>query len=196
VISDAAFSKGDVVRQLHELQRDVQQLKAARRLEAAQIGAGGLHIRGGRLTIADAADQVVDLATLAFGQAAATVLPDEEVTSTTWSDLATVGPQISDVPIGSSRRCIVLISVSLAVTGDNAGFAAVRVSGSSSFIDTQSAAYLGHTAGISGSATSFAFLDAGKGLNEGLHNFKLEYAKFNVGGTVLFKNRTISVIPF
>ena len=61
VVSDAAFSSGDVMRQLHELRRDIQQLKAARRLEAANIGAGGLHINGGRLTIAAPSDAVTRL---------------------------------------------------------------------------------------------------------------------------------------
>jgi hypothetical protein len=45
VASDAAQSNGDVMRRLAELEAEVRQLRAERRLEAATIGAGGLTIR-------------------------------------------------------------------------------------------------------------------------------------------------------
>lgn len=42
---DQAFSHGDVMRRLHELERRVQELTAGRRLEDATVGAGGVNVR-------------------------------------------------------------------------------------------------------------------------------------------------------
>lgn len=55
VVSDAAQSPGDVMRRLAELERRVEQLSTARRLEAAAIGSGGMRVKGGRILIQDAA---------------------------------------------------------------------------------------------------------------------------------------------
>lgn len=46
-IGDAAVSQGDIMRRLRDLERAVRELTAARRLESASIGAGGLRIFGG-----------------------------------------------------------------------------------------------------------------------------------------------------
>jgi hypothetical protein len=51
---DAAFSRGDVMRRLADLERQVADLSTARRLEAASIGTGGLSVRGGHVIIQDA----------------------------------------------------------------------------------------------------------------------------------------------
>jgi hypothetical protein len=52
VVSDAARSNGDVMRRLVELEAQVREMRAARRLEAATIGAGGLTIKdGGELVV-------------------------------------------------------------------------------------------------------------------------------------------------
>lgn len=46
-IGDAAFSSGDIMRRLHQLEGDLRELRSARRLESSTIGAGGLKIAGG-----------------------------------------------------------------------------------------------------------------------------------------------------
>lgn len=51
---DAAFSRGDILREVAQLKRDVRTLQTARRLEAASIGAGGLTVKGGQIVILDA----------------------------------------------------------------------------------------------------------------------------------------------
>ncbi|SCL31909.1 hypothetical protein GA0070616_4355 [Micromonospora nigra] len=54
VIGDNAVSSGDIMRRLRELEKQVEQLNAARRLESASIGRGGLVIKdGGALRVVD-----------------------------------------------------------------------------------------------------------------------------------------------
>lgn len=52
-IGDAAFSRGDIMRELREMKREIRELKAARTLENATIGQGGLRVKGGRISILD-----------------------------------------------------------------------------------------------------------------------------------------------
>lgn len=68
-IGDAAFSQGDVMRRLRELEGLVRELTAGRRLENATVGAGGLRIKGaggirlqagGGLTVEDGGDIVIE----------------------------------------------------------------------------------------------------------------------------------------
>jgi len=44
-VGDAAFSTGDVMRRLRELESTVRELSAGRRLENASIGAGGIRVK-------------------------------------------------------------------------------------------------------------------------------------------------------
>lgn len=44
---DGAFSRGDTMRRLAELEDQVRELQTARRLEAAKVGRGGLRVLGG-----------------------------------------------------------------------------------------------------------------------------------------------------
>ncbi len=44
--SDAAVSRGDIMRRLADLERAVSLLAAARSLEASQVGAGGVLVTG------------------------------------------------------------------------------------------------------------------------------------------------------
>lgn len=53
VASDAAQSRGDIMREIADLKRQVQALQTARRLEAASVGRGGIRVRGGRIVIED-----------------------------------------------------------------------------------------------------------------------------------------------
>lgn len=150
---------------------------------------------------------LVDLATLAFGMRSDHIAAEETTTSATFTDLATVGPTISDVPIGSTRRCLVLISTQIQIVAENEqaerGDVAVEVSGASSIApdDTKtSSAFLGAGAttqlvSVSSSATSMILLDASDGLNEGLNTFRLKY-RSAFGGEVILKDRKVFVLPF
>lgn len=61
VNSDAAFSRGDYMRRLERLEREVEQLRSARRLEHATIGQGGLRVRGeGGITLQDGGGLLVE----------------------------------------------------------------------------------------------------------------------------------------
>lgn len=52
-IGDLARSSGDVMYRLKDLERQIQDLQTARRLESASIGTGGLRVKGGRIRIQD-----------------------------------------------------------------------------------------------------------------------------------------------
>ncbi|PRX48689.1 hypothetical protein B0I33_104507 [Prauserella shujinwangii] len=120
----------------------------------------------------------------------------------TWVDLATVGPVVPDVYIGSSRRCLVLIGC--AVRANNAsGFMSFEVSGAST-IAPPKATGLGvnnhQNGGSTVSATTSAarLLVAEDGLNEGFNTFtaKYWYTVNNNGTGCEFEARSITVFPF
>lgn len=137
---------------------------------------------------------------------ASTRLTAEVATSSTsYVDLG--GPEMT-VYIGSSRRALVLISVSCAAENlpdaGGAAFANVAVSGASS-IEPMSyvAAYLGLNpatdggSAISGSAASNVLITADDGLQQGQNTFRLVYANGSTsGGNARFLNRKLTVIPF
>jgi hypothetical protein len=50
---DAAFSRGDIMRRMDQLERRVAAQETARRLESASIGTGGLRVKGGSIVILD-----------------------------------------------------------------------------------------------------------------------------------------------
>lgn len=61
VISDAAQSPGDILRRISDLERRVQQLSTARRLEAAAVGRGGIRVKGGGgVTLQEGGSLLVD----------------------------------------------------------------------------------------------------------------------------------------
>lgn len=137
VISDQAPPGQDhIMRRLADLERQVREMAAGRRLEAASVGAGGITIKGGSLRVLDEAGELVvqlgrlpddtyglaaidpagilvALSTLAFGLRGDVVEDNESTTSTTFDDLDTIGPVVPNVPIGASGRCLVIISAHL-----------------------------------------------------------------------------------
>lgn len=56
---DAAFSKGNLARELVLLRKRVAALETRRTLESASIGRGGLRVKGGAITILDADGNVI-----------------------------------------------------------------------------------------------------------------------------------------
>lgn len=127
-----------IPRELKALRREVQQLRAARSLESASIGAG-IDITNGAVRIRDGSGdvvvqlgllpddtfglaavdpgtgQLVTLTTLAFGMRAARNTSVLSIGASTWDDpdIGDAGPTISGVPIGTAGRCLVILSAAL-----------------------------------------------------------------------------------
>lgn len=135
VASDAAFSRGDIMRRLRELEKQVERLQTARRLEAASIGAGGLRLIGGLLRIQDTdgddmfraggdpgelflrQDLLADVTRAIMGAAITGGRTNGVaiITASSWADPNTgdAGPVLSGVNVGESGRCIVHMSAGL-----------------------------------------------------------------------------------
>ncbi|MEC3975081.1 hypothetical protein [Amycolatopsis sp. H20-H5] len=108
-------------------------------------------------------------------------------------DLPSYGPELRDVYIGSSRRCLVLVKAAVHVTNCTA-IANFRVTGASTVSpNAASSAYLGAPEATM-SASSQLLLTAADGLNQGLHTFTMKYRVDS--GTGGFANRVLTVIPF
>lgn len=61
VVSDAGQEPGDIMRRLRELEQEVAELRTARRLESASIGAGGMRVLDGSVTVTGGAFVVLDV---------------------------------------------------------------------------------------------------------------------------------------
>lgn len=148
----------------------------------------------------------------ALGTRQAYVGVTETTSSTTYTNLATVGPTVSNVYISSARRALVLITSQI-LAGNCYGYASVEVSGASNIagsdantplsmggfdlVDTSS---LGRVAST-GTATTVQIYDASTGLNQGLNTFTVKYRKQTVSPWVSsndpqFARRRIVVIPY
>lgn len=132
----------------------------------------------------------------------------ESTGSTTYTDLATVGPTISNVLIGSSRRFLLMVNVAINLSGTVptntfvGGIMSVDITGAStiSTVGTVSAQWLGNgvTVGTGGLAyvTRNFVMTSGNGVNPGLHTFKAKYLSLAATPSVGFRDRNITVIPF
>lgn len=254
---EMAFSQGDLMRRLRELEKLVRELTSGRRMEHATIGAGGIRVRGtggvtlqqgGGLTVEDGGDIVirggalnvyddndtlvatigllpngsrgiaafdpstgslVELSTLAFGQRSAAA-PDEEVLGTegVWTSLPG-GPVVSNVPIGSSGRALVMVTADISAypTGSNTevdAYMGFQITGATerdpSIYDAVRASFRRDTdttgnPGVTVAASRQALVE---GLSPGLHTFEAKYrinvdTAFDEGG---FMSRNITVTPF
>lgn len=145
------------------------------------------------------------------GERVASAILDGQVDteSGTYEDLG--GPEVTAY-IGSSRRALVLVSVSggaggLPSDGDGA-VCNVRVTGASSIDPGDSgetvgpmAAWLtmnpgGNTGAIAGSMTSTILLTAAEGLEQGQNTFRLVYRSLRGLSKSVFRNRKITVMPY
>lgn len=123
---------------------------------------------------------------------------DVQTTSSSYVNLAG-GPALTDVYIGTSRRCLVFVKASMQVAGD-AAMANIEVSGASAIApDPAAPAFIGSgnsTQAVSASAMSMILLTAEDGLNEGLNTFTVKYAVLNGVATGFFRDRALVVWPF
>jgi hypothetical protein len=115
------------------------------------------------------------------------------------------GPQLTNVYIGSSRRCLVIHSAELTVS-QSGGFQGIQVTGASSiavetgitdvYTDWFGGAGLGIV--LDQSVTASTLVTAANGLNQGFNTFTAKY-KVTLNGTgtgAQFNNRVLTVIPF
>jgi hypothetical protein len=143
--------------------------------------------------------------------ASALVAASESTASTSYADLATVGPVVT-VYIGSSARCMVTVSSTISSLanagtatqqwiGGNASFA---VSGAST-IAPSSDFYVGGETWYATASAPVGFylggsrttlLTAARGLNPGLNTFTMKYLALSANPGATFFDRTITVIPF
>lgn len=166
-----------------------------------QVRAGELASGGYGLEAVDPAGKLVQLSTLAFGLVSGSlqIFPAETTSSTTLTDLATVGPVVSCV-IGSSGRALVTVTSLMAWTSNRGCVMGFAVSGA-----TTIAGDLNHTvaAGTTDPSTTNAagnvqasgtFLVTG--LNPGLNTFTAKYATMFSGSVAFGPYRGITVMPF
>lgn len=137
----------------------------------------------------------------AFGIRAAQANGSVSTTSTSYVDLG--GPTLSNVYVGSSRRCLVFISAGIGPAANDFATVNFTVSGASTIApsaDVHAGAYIG-AVGFSGSPNAVGsagrqfLLTAADGLNQGLNTFSMRYLSWS-GGNANFVFRTIIVFPF
>jgi hypothetical protein len=132
----------------------------------------------------------------ALGIRSAVVTARETTTSFEYTDLATLGPRLSDVYIGSSRRCLVFMAVSMTNSPGAIAGANFIVSGASQIEPESTAdAYIGSEVEIGTSASSFVLLTEEDGLNEGRNTFTMKYYS-TADKVAAFEDRKIAVFPF
>lgn len=238
-----AFSPGDLMRRVANLEREVRALQTARRLEAATIGAGGVRVTGGgsifldggnvditegALLVRNADGQVVAalgklpdgtygvaaidtttgalvaLSTLAFGIRSVTNGGLGTRNNINYGDLTglPVGPTVPDVPIGTSRRAIVMLTAQTLVT-DNAGRSGLmsfEVSGATTLAADDGRAHIvdigGTTGGQNISPRQTAAILVDGLLTPGLNTFTAKFRTLTAGGNVSWISPNITVIPF
>lgn len=159
VVSDQAVSSGDLMRRMAELERRLDTLGTARRLEAASIGTGGLRIQGGLLRVQDTAgddmfraggdpgelflrqDLLTPFAVAVLGDRlfSAAVGNVEQSSSGTYTDLATAGPTVSGVNVITGKMLVIVSSSillnlvnSAGMSNSPEGFVSFQVSGATS----------------------------------------------------------------
>jgi hypothetical protein len=164
-IGDVAFSQGDIMRRLRELEAQVRELNAGRRLENASIGAGGIRVKDGGTIRSDTFDG--DLAVNNPGTAGWAVGRDR---------MAVLGAMLQPVAAGTSGNGLDELSFPVRVAGDNRSEGTVIVPpwARVALIHTTVAASIKNTSGVTDIAylrpviegelggEMFTYLDAGK----------------------------------
>lgn len=189
----------DLERRLIALERSPQLTQTSIKDGALTVldAAGVVRVKIGKdgtdygVKIYDAAGvNAVSLATLAFGQNYAEVVPEESTTSTSYVDLATVGPSVP-VTVGPSGRAIVLGGAYMTSTVTNQTVVAgLKVDASATF---DFAALGNNSSGSIAGDHSAGVLVVG--LSPGAHTFKLQYLQSLGGATGRFGSRWMLVLP-
>ena len=142
----------------------------------------------------------------------AAIATSQNTTSTSYTDLPSVGPVVT-VTIGSSRRCLVMVSatvISLTSAGTPVGqwvggSAAFDVAGASTIAAgpyyTGAQTWYSNASpvvpvGIQTAAATVALLTAAQGRNQGTNTFTMRYRALTSNPGAGFADRSITVIPF
>lgn len=137
----------------------------------------------------------------------AEVSTQEATGSTSYTDLATVGPSLS-INIGSSRRFLLLVNCYMFASGTVpvntlfGGSMTVNITGASTVnaVGTVTGSWVGNgiTNGSGGGGQFFRsyVMTAANGINPGAHTFTAKYLSALASPTCLFRERAITVIPF
>jgi hypothetical protein len=143
--------------------------------------------------------ELVRVDTLAFGTSAATVSTIESTNSTSFTNLATLGP-LTNVDVGNSGRMLVILSVTIlpnSLTG-GAGFVGYDIAGPSGYLlsadNLKSVWHLGND-GVEGISVSKAFLIEGLP-QAGNYTAAMKYKSASTSYNVQFYDRHIIMIPF
>lgn len=137
--------------------------------------------------------QLVPLSNLIFGIRAARVITTESTTSASFTDLATVGPQVT-VNITNSGTALVFLSALMPIVSGSGPTMGVALSGANTQAAGTFGQYLnGNVVGGSGNAnaTRVAFIS---NLNPGATTFTAKYEATT--GTATFADREIAVLPY
>lgn len=125
------------------------------------------------------------------------VATSQTTTSTSYADLATVGPSVT-VTIGQSGKALLSFAATMSNTQSSAqDIIAVAISGATTIAasDTNS---LQHLTTGAGDIRRYGLSYVVTGLTPGVHTFKLQYRVQSTGsgsGTGTFATRSLSVIP-
>lgn len=129
--------------------------------------------------------------------AKAVVATSQTTTSTTYTDLATVGPSVT-VDIGASGLALVSFAATMQNTVASAqDILAVAVSGATTVAASDSEA-LQHLTTGTGDIRRYGLTTLMTGLNAGSNTFKLQYRVQSTGsgsGTGTFSTRSLLVVP-
>lgn len=149
-----------------------------------------LHSVGDVLTASDWNITSNDVSFLA-GTASAFVATSQTTASTSYTDLATVGPAVT---VTTGAHALVFFAAIMANnTGNGESLMAAAVSGATTIAaaaGTGQLLYQTYSSGSGSQSASFSFVS---GLTPGSNTFTAKYA--GQGGTSTFQNRTITVIP-
>jgi hypothetical protein len=158
----------------------------------------GLIVAGGTIAIlgrlvppntADATDAITKLAQQVYTASIATL---ESTTSTTPTDLATVGPSVT-VPIGASGKALLILSSFISPSVGNEGaHMSYASTGANTFSPSGTQKFFGFNANASWSIAAARVVTL-TGLNSGSTTFTAKYQTF-LGNAVAFAERSITVI--
>ncbi len=197
----------DLLTQIADLERRIRILESTSRLALSSIKEGALQVLDSNgvvrvkigkdgtdygVKVFDAAGaNAVQLATLAFGPNYDQVDPEESTTSTSFTDLATVGPTVT-ATIGPIGKAIVLAGAYMTSTVTNQTVVTALSIDGGAPIDM---ADLGNnSSGSIAASCSGAWLATG--LSPGSHQFRLKYLQSLGGATGRFAGRWVLVLPY
>lgn len=218
ILSDSLLSRlADYERRLVALERSPQLIVSSIKDGALEVrdSSNIIRVRVGKndgdfdVTVFDATGaNGVRLSTLAFGIQAASVAAFESTSSSSYVDLATVGPTLSNVVVGPSGRLIVQLSAEIEIIASDTNTAQ---DGRMSFAiagPTGSAAsdsrFISNALSIGAVGTFLTLIShphiAGTflvlGLSPGTYTVTAKYKTAVVGQTVSFSERAMIAQPF